>query len=366
MLKKLKFLVVLLMLLSFCCGEKFVCFADFGEPPESEIKVYAVFDELDNLIFTQENVQIGDQFIDQNFNVYEVYFIDEENLVGYAEIVKKLEMPDVTKTRTNKIASPNLSKKIGLYITHNDESYITGDGKSSIYGAGGIHDIARELKNQLRKKGIEVILDETLHIPHDGYAYSRSKPTAQNLLKQEPDALFDIHRDGASRSTYVKKDKNGKDYSRVRIVIGQANPNKEQNLQFALYMLSVAKKIEPDLFVDIFYAKNHYNQALSSKMLLFEMGAHTVEKDLVLKSTEKLANVIYSTLYLTTVDEEGNLNITSNETDAESSIKNVLQLNDELNAKSFPTGITVFLGILTSVVVITIIILIKKKKMPKI
>ena len=365
MFKHLKFSIILLMILSFLCCNNFVVLADFGEPLEREIKIYSIFDELDNLIFTQENVQIGDQFISNDFIVYQVYFIDEENLVGYAKIVEKLEIPNVTKTNTKKIDSTKVSKKIGLYMTHNDESYITGDGTSSIYGAGGIHDIARELKNQLRKKGVEVDLDETLHIPHDGYAYSRSKPTAQNLLKSEPDALFDIHRDGASRSTYVKKDSSGKDYSKVRIVIGQANPNKEQNLQFALYLLSVAKKIEPDLFVDIFYAKNHYNQALSSKMLLFEMGAHTVEKDLVLSSTAKLANVIYSTLYLTTVDDRGNLTISKNETNAESSIKNILEENDKLHAKSFNTGITILFVLLGVSFLTAVIILIKKKKMPK-
>lgn len=364
MFKKLSLAFFFILLLS-CTKTPIICYADFGEMPQSEILVFSIFDELNNLIFTQENVQVGDQFISNDFVVYQVYFIDEENLVGYAEIVKKLEMPDVEKTKAKKINTKTTNKKIGLYMTHNDESYITGDGTSSIYGAGGIHDIARELKNNLRQKGIDVVLDETLHIPHDGYAYSRSKPTAQNLLKSDPDALFDIHRDGASRSTYVKKDANGKDYSRVRIVIGQANPNKEQNLQFALYMLSVAKEIEPELFVDIFYAKNHYNQALSSKMLLFEMGAHTVEKDLVLASTQKLANVIYSTLYLTTVNDDGNLTISSNETDAESSIKNILQVNDEINAKSFPVGIVVLFAIFATIGSVCVIILIKKKKAPK-
>ena len=294
-MKKFRFYFFILIFLFSFFSSNIIANADFEEPPGNSFVVYTIFDEFDNILFTQENVQIYDQFIDKDFNVYEVYFIDEENHVGYAQLIEKLEIPDVKKITNKKIDSTKLSKKIGLYMTHNDESYITGDGTSSIYGAGGIHDVARQLKNELRNKGIEVILDETLHIPHDGYAYSRSKPTAQNLLNENPDALFDIHRDGASRSTYVKKKSNGEEYSQVRIVIGQANPNKEQNLQFALYMLSVAKEIEPDLFVDIFYAKNHYNQALSSKMLLFEMGAHTVEKDLVLTSTRKLANVIYST-----------------------------------------------------------------------
>ena len=42
-------------------------------------------------------------------------------------------------------------------MTHNDESYLIGDGTDSVYGEGGIHDVAKELKNALNSYGIDVI-----------------------------------------------------------------------------------------------------------------------------------------------------------------------------------------------------------------
>mgnify|MGYP003301665834 CR=1 FL=1 len=55
----------------------------------------------------------------------------------------------------------------------------------------------------LTKKGLSVVHDETLHIPHNSSAYSRSRTTANKLLQNGANAIFDIHRDGASRSFYL-------------------------------------------------------------------------------------------------------------------------------------------------------------------
>ena len=189
------------------------------------------------------------------------------------------------------------TKKIGLYMSHNDESYITGDGYDSVYGAGGIHDVAKEIKKSLEQKGVVVTLDETLHIPHDKNAYTRSKVTATKILNQTaPDAIFDIHRDGTSRGFYVTK-VDEEERCMVRIVIGKSNPNMSINKDFAINLMSTAKEVCPWLFVDLFVGQGHYNQALHSKAVLFEMGSHLVEKDLVMQTVDDLVNVIYKTIY---------------------------------------------------------------------
>ena len=78
---------------------------------------------------------------------------------------------------------------------------------------------------------------------------------------------------------------------------GQINSSKVANLQFAMYLMSVAEEYCPWLFLDIYYAKGHYNQALTNKGLLFEMGTYLGEKELVLETVPQLANVIDKTLF---------------------------------------------------------------------
>lgn len=266
------------------------------------INIYQIYDENGVELTQRENVVIGDKFIDKNFNEFEVYLIDESNLLAKARYTKTYKRPNIVKKGEFESISSK-PKKIALYMTHNDESYLIGDGVDSVYGAGGIHDVAKELKKGLEEYGINVSLDETLHIPHNSSAYSRSNVTAVRLLQDKPDAIFDIHRDGASRKYYVAN-VDGKERSKIRIVLGQSNVNSSENLEFALYLLSVAEIECPWLFHDIYWGKGHYNQALSNKALLFEMGAYTIEKDLVLDSSKELAKVLNTALYKTTIDDD--------------------------------------------------------------
>jgi stage II sporulation protein P len=210
-------------------------------------------------------------------------------------------------------------------MTHNDESYIPCDNTSSVYGKGGIHDVAQAIKSNFEKQNYTVYLNETLHLPHDSGAYGRSYSTAKSLLEKDVDALFDIHRDGVARSVYVKEI-DGVERCKVRIVVGQANPNKDANLQFAMYLVSVAKEYCPWLFLDIYYAKGHYNQALTNKGLLFEMGTYLAEKELVLETVPYLASVVDKTLFSTVVEEDNQITITDTPTteQQENIVNNIL------------------------------------------
>lgn len=290
---------------------------------ESKECGYNVCDENGNYLFSRIDVNIDDIYIDKDYNCYKVYLVDKEYNIAYAKLTDKITMPKIKKNDVENVSNNNKSKSIGLYMTHNDESYVIGDNTSSVYGAGGIHDISYQLKNELENLGVNVVLDETLHIPHDSKAYVRSKSTAQKLLDKNLDCVFDIHRDGVARSAYIKN-YNGKEKCQIRIVVGQSNPNKENNLKFALYLMAVAEELYPWLFADIYYASGNYNQSMSNKMLLFEMGTYLVEKSLVEKSVPALADTINTTLYNTVIDEDGNITINAKETNSQQSINNAL------------------------------------------
>ena len=172
-----------------------------------------------------------------------------------------------------------------------------------------------------------------MHIPHDTSAYSRSLKTAKSLQeKYSPNAIFDIHRDGTSRSFYVTS-VNGVERGRVRMVIGKSNPNMQLNEEFAMYLMAVADEMYPWLFTDIYYGKGHYNQNLDSKAILFEMGSHLVEKELMLATTKELAEVVNTALYGTTVNvDTGEVTINGVESEEEVIVNEILDRKESNNS----------------------------------
>ena len=299
-MKKVCFLIMFISISLNLLFVNTICLAESGIEFERE---YVVYDEAGNYLFEKLDIETGDTYIANDFKKYEIVEVDDIRLIGTARFVKQLEKPFVTKNPFEKI-NVVTDKKIGMYMTHNDESYVPTDKTESIYGKGGIHDVAKQFKKELESYGITVYLDESLHIPHDTSAYSRSRITAKKLLENyDLDAIFDIHRDGTSRSYYVKNI-DGVERCRVRMVIGKSNPSREVTEQFAVYLLSIGQELYPWLFSDIYVGGGHYNQALNNQAMLFEMGSHLVEKELVVKSLKPLAEVVNTALYGTTVDVE--------------------------------------------------------------
>ena len=297
----------------------------YAEPINED--VYNIYDKYGSILFQQEGVEVGDMYMGKDFVKYVVTQIDKNSKTGFAEEYMIMDKPKVSTN--NRIRFKNVNQPKGtvcLYMTHNDESYLPSDGYDSIYGNGGIYDVAKAFRDNLNAVGITAVLDSSLHIPHDTKAYSRSNITANNMFNSfSPDAMFDIHRDAASRSTYLKV-VNGQNKGMVRIVIGLSNPYMEENEEFAMYLISVAENMYPWLFKDIYYGQGHYNQAVSSKNLLFEMGCHLIEKEYEIETTKPLAEVINIALYNTVVDDEnGELTINGDTTNTDKTINDVLE-----------------------------------------
>lgn len=345
-----------------------ICKYAYAIEIENTLKqVYKVFSTDGKYLMEKEDVKEGDQFLTRDFEKYEIISKDRENGLAIAEFLGKVEKPKIDIGFSSRPISAE-KPLVGLYMTHNDESYVPSDKVSSVYGAGGIHDVVKKLANCLENEGIDTVVDETLHIPHDSYAYSRSKKTAQKIIDQHsPDCLFDIHRDGASRKTYVKS-VNGVERCMVRIVVGKASENYKSAEQLALYLMTVAEEVCDWLFLDIYYATGHYNQGLHNKALLFEMGSHLVEKELVLKTTEQLAKVINVAFFNTTVNKEtGDVTINGEITEQTPTI-NQLFADDKPRASSFGDEVSKILvvaiagGLTIVVVVFSGRKMVKKKK----
>ena len=266
---------------------------------------YKIYNLNGELINTSQICEVGDMFISGNNILYEIYEIDEINKIAYAKAKIMVQLPKVKNIASQFIQISGVNKKICMYHTHNAESYVLGDGYDSIYGKGGIMDIGAKFLTELNKLGISVYRSENLHLPHDTYAYTRSRATANSLISQySPQAIFDVHRDGVPRSQYLSS-VNGKTTSSIRMVIGKSNSNFASNLDFALAIKAYADKNYPGLIKDIYMGKGHYNQALMSTAILFEMGTYLIEKDYVISSIPYLADTIDKVMYTTAVEAPG-------------------------------------------------------------
>lgn len=170
--------------------------------------------------------------------------------------------------------APSNKKKItiGVYHTHNDESYISNQGESNVNGKGGIHRVGHTFVQTLGKKGYDTAHDQSLHLPHDQGAYRRSRRTALDLLRREKaDILFDVHRDAGPQTLYAKRVK-GRWVTQVRLVVGRQNPQRGETMRFAKELKAIADRRYPGLVKGIFIGRDGYNQDISPRAMLLEMG----------------------------------------------------------------------------------------------
>jgi len=246
--------------------------------------------------------QVGDQCITENNKRFEVVSIEGE--IAYVKFIGEVDLSQYKQSNNNRllgisrppIANAQGKGKVAFYHTHTDESYIPTDGKESILGAGGIYKVGDAFASALKAKGMEVIQSDTKHDPHDNMAYERSRRTVIDLVKQNPDAIFDIHRDAVPPEVY-STNMNGQDVSKVQLVVGKYGATGKQIEDYALQIKAAADKQHPGLIKGIFFAKGgDYNQDLFPKSMLLEVGAHTNSRESAEKGIALFADIIPTVL----------------------------------------------------------------------
>lgn len=294
MKKALSLLLIMLVLLPYPVMAK-------GETLDDPESVYEIFDEQGNLItYYCGTLETGDEYISEDNHHFEVTAVDAAKMTGVAKNLGMYDMPDVSWLDADAslpVSASGKQKKVAFYVTHSDESYVPSDGSSAKPANGGIYDVAAALKSELEKQGISVEYSTATHEPHDSGAYRRSRQTAMKLLQTQPDAIFDIHRDGIPDPKQYTAKVAGEDVSKIRLEVGRSNQNISANKKFATQLKAVSDKIYPGLVKDIFIGKGSYNQDLSPRSVLLEFGTHTTSKERAAASTKHIANVINKTLY---------------------------------------------------------------------
>lgn len=123
-------------------------------------------------------------------------------------------------------------------------------------------------------------------------------------MKQNPDALLDIHRDAVPAEQY-ETEVDGEDISKVRLFVGRNNQNAAENKAFARQIKAEADREYPGLIKDIFIGKGNYNQELYPHALLMEFGTHEIEKEKAQAAAGYIAEVLDNVLYGPSASAEG-------------------------------------------------------------
>ena len=262
--------------------------------------------DADGTVLTQRagRMYAGDGYIAGDDREYRVISVDDASQTAVAEPVEASSADlhsAFAALAEAEIGSDDTRAKDGrklicMYSTHSDESYVPGDGTESKWKGAGIYDVGNALKESLEKLGINAIYSQETFLPHDADAYTRSRRTAEALLKKAPDALIDVHRDAVPAAQYETK-VGSDDISKVRLFVGRSNPNSAANKDFAKRIKAVADKAYPGLIKDIFIGRGNYNQELYANSILLEFGTHEIEKDKAIAATGYMARVLNAALY---------------------------------------------------------------------
>ncbi len=238
---------------------------------------YRLIDENDKEIDqTGHVIFVGDEVILEDNKHYQVIAVNDQERKATCKLVGQAELPwqkEWDEVPVIDIAADN--KRVGIYMTHTDESYVPTDGTESKPGNGGILKVGKTLSERLNTKGLDAKISYDKHDPHDANAYHRSRKTAVKLLKSNPLALIDVHRDGVPDPNFYSTKLQGKAATKIRLVVGRQNPHMSANLEFAKKVKAYFDKKQPGLIKGIFMGKGNYNQDLAPRSLLLEVGTHT-------------------------------------------------------------------------------------------
>ena len=268
------------------------------EVDEMDTLIYQIYDTSQAYLTSRAGrVYTEDEYIASDNKLYRVVSVDDGAMVATAEYIGYEPENDQAAFALVASARAEAKKLICMYSTHSDESYEPTDGTSSKIDDAGIFDVGDALKDAFEAKGIEVEYSKDTFHPHDAGAYRRSRATAEEMAKQNPSALLDLHRDGIPDPGEYETEVDGEDMTKVRLEVGRSNPNASTNRAFAKQVKSTADEQYPGLIKDIFIGKGNYNQELYPKALLVELGTHTSDKEDVIKSTTYLADVMDEVLF---------------------------------------------------------------------
>ena len=242
----------------------------------------------------------------------------EERVVDAPEIFLKHE-PDISeeikieiskiKDDLGTITLTGEGPQILIYHTHSREAY-KPDPENPYKAVEAFRcddlsytvvKVGEVLANHLKSKGIPVLHDRTEHEQGDhATAYVRSLKTIQKHMNEHKSLkiFIDLHRNAYKEGAKKPDDEvvyiNGERVAKLFVVIGTGQgyvggfsekPNWKENYKFALRLTNKVNELYPGLAKPVYVKPSRYNQHVSTKAILIEVGSNLT----TLKEAERAA-----------------------------------------------------------------------------
>lgn len=220
-----------------------------------------------------------------------------------AERKASLEQLEKYESENEEVKPPAMTtgdkNVVFIYHSHSSESYLphlegVKNPNHAHHSKVNITMVGKKFSEELKKRGIGAQADETNIMKKlnerglkFGSSYRMSREVVQSAMASDKNLafFFDFHRDSQRRDKTTVTI-NGKPYSRLFFVIGKANKNYEENLQFAKKLNEKLEKKYPGLSRGIItkdksQGNGIYNQDLSDRSALLEVGGvdNTMEEN---------------------------------------------------------------------------------------
>lgn len=276
-------------------------------------KWYTMVDEEGAVLMrTARVVHAGDQWIGQDNRAWVVYKVEEDT--AYARPDAKGSPMGFFAWLQQVLTSfgggqrpvqqeQDVKQRIAVYHTHGAEAYVPSDGTESDPQGGGIMNVAKSLADSLEEQGVEAALSQETHVPHDSGAYRRSRNTKEELIKDGVDAVVDVHRDAVPAEEYLDE-VDGEEMVQIQLVVGSQNQNHAAIQQFAEELKQVADEKYPGLIKGIFTGTGNYNQDMTPRSILIEVGSHENSAEGAQQSVVLFADVLTTYLYGTAAGQD--------------------------------------------------------------
>jgi stage II sporulation protein P len=183
-------------------------------------------------------------------------------------------------------------KVVYIYHTHSWEAYLpllkqvtSPDESVSSNNSVNVVSVGEMLAKDLQAKGVGVehnTANMAVGLHEKGWdtnhAYQYSRGLVQEAMATNHDLKFniDIHRDSLRKENTTTKI-NNKSYARLDFIVGEENPNFQQNLTLAKQLHAAVEKKYPGLSRGVLSKSKSsgngvYNQDLSPRAILVEVG----------------------------------------------------------------------------------------------
>ncbi len=200
----------------------------------------------------------------------------------------------------------NLDKEASVYIynTHETESY--DDKYLEVYNIKPtVNTMSHILKDYLNDLGVNVLIENrsVSSILKKNkwsykYSYEASKELITSVINENKNLklVIDLHRDSAPLSK-TKMTKDNTDYARILFVIGAEHPNYKENNEIAKTLSTLLEKEVEGISRGISLKSGRgvngiYNQDLTNKSVLIELGGQYNEIEELNNSLKVLSRVI--------------------------------------------------------------------------